>query len=144
MHDCTSLVYLWLVTMFWTCLVGTSIWVRKKNWGNCHFRTLLLRKKSFYPSLLQTSTQANTKIVEIILKHFAVSLIQFLFIPHKSVNFVPAYLRPSIYKQTLTPAGVVILFVMKLWNRNWKINSFFFLYSFKYFFKIFCVFLPCS
>ena len=29
MHDCTSLVYLWLVTTNWTLLERTSIWVRK-------------------------------------------------------------------------------------------------------------------
>ena len=46
MHDCTSLVYLWLVTMFWTLLLRTSIWLRKS------IKTLLLRKKSFYPSLI--------------------------------------------------------------------------------------------
>ena len=50
MHEyCTwsSLVYLWLVTMFWTPLVRTSIWVRKSfeeifilkpcSWGRNHF-----------------------------------------------------------------------------------------------------------
>ena len=47
MHDCTSLVYLWLVTMFWTLLLRMSIWERKSieeifilkpcSWGRNHF-----------------------------------------------------------------------------------------------------------
>ena len=55
MSDCTSLVYLWLVTMFWTLLARMSIWVRKWSEEIFILKTLLLRKKSFYPSLKSTS-----------------------------------------------------------------------------------------